>query len=327
MAHIPLTVQSFPIPGLTRLHQGKVRDTYALPGHPGLLLVFASDRISIFDFVLAAFVFGKGEILTALNIWWCSEVLNGVFPSDLVAFGRNIDEYLPVVAQGNTQLWRRAVVVHKLDMVPIEAIVRGYLTGSGLVSYRENGVVCGHWLPAGLSDGSRLPRSLFTPSTKAEVGHDEPLDVAAVRAQFGTEPEELALRIYEMARRVTEAQNVLVADTKFEFGRDTEGNFVVGDERLTPDSSRFWDADDWRRALREGRTPTPFDKQFVREWGKTFGIHKYDPRKEADLAWVSGLSVPVDVRAKTTMIYEKIFTRLTGRTLSTFQQTVMGIAA
>lgn len=173
MAHIPLTVQSVPIAGLTRVHQGKVRDTYALPDHPDLMLVYASDRISVFDFVLPALVVQKGETLTALNVWWCDEVLRDVFPHDLVAFGPKIDVYLPETTRDNAKLWRRAVVVRKLEMLPIEAIVRGYLTGSGLASYQKTGMVCGHILPNGLTDGSQLPRPIFTPSTKALVGHDE----------------------------------------------------------------------------------------------------------------------------------------------------------
>lgn len=325
MAHIPPTVQTFPVAGLTLLRQGKVRDAYALPNHPALLLVVASDRISIFDFVLPALVHGKGEILTALNVWWCDEVLRNVVSHDLVVFGSRVDEYLPESAQGNVELWKRAVVVRKLEMLPIEAIVRGYLTGSGLASYLKTGMVCGHFLPERLTDGARLPQPIFTPSTKADMGHDMPLDVATVCARLGKEPEEVALRLYGVARRAAIAQDILIADTKFEFGRDAKGNLVVADERFTPDSSRFWDTNDWTQSRKQDRSPAPFDKQFMREEGKRLGIHLRDPKDPTDLAFVDGLTIPTEVRQQTTAIYEEIFQRLTGQSLEAFQRTVMGI--
>lgn len=289
------------------------------------MLVYASDRISVFDFVLPALVVHKGETLTALNVWWCDEVLRGMFPHDLVAFGPKIDGYLPEGARENTQLWRRAVVVQKLEMLPIEAIVRGYLTGSGLVSYAKTGMVCGHILPEGLTDGSCLPTPLFTPSTKALVGHDEHLGAATVRARFGNEPEELALRAYEVARRVAAAKNILLADTKFEFGHDPEGRLVWADEHLTFDSSRYWDRDDWLRSRKENRSPAPFDKQFMREKMKVLGVHLRDPRDPADLAWVDALSIPKDACERTTYINATIFKRLTEQPLEAFQRTAMGI--
>ncbi|MFN2559981.1 MAG: phosphoribosylaminoimidazolesuccinocarboxamide synthase [Jatrophihabitans sp.] len=242
--------------GLTHVHSGKVRDLYRTDD--GRLVMVASDRISAFDFVLDSTIPDKGRILTAMTAWWFDQ-LAGIVPNHLLSLD---DEPLP-------DRWRgRAMVCTALDMVPVEAVARGYLTGSGLLDYRATGQVCGVPLPPGLVDGDRLPEPIFTPATKADLGeHDENVSyeavVAAVGEQTAAEVRELTLRIYRHAAELARGRGILLADTKFEFGRDPRsGQLVLGDEVLTPDSSRFWPADDWT----PGRPQPSFDKQYVRNW-------------------------------------------------------------
>ncbi|GAA1128062.1 phosphoribosylaminoimidazolesuccinocarboxamide synthase [Nocardioides aquiterrae] len=240
------------IDGATHLHSGKVRDLYELEN--GDLLMVASDRISIFDFVLDTTIPDKGEILTRMSLWWFDQL------ADLVP-NHVISTDVPEVVRG------RAVRCEKLDMYAVECVARGYLTGSGLLDYRATGEVCGIALPAGLEDGSRLPEPIFTPATKAELGeHDENVSydavVATVGAERAAELRDLTLRVYARAEGIARERGIILADTKLEFGARPDGTTVLGDEVLTPDSSRFWPADQWR----PGRAQPSYDKQIVRNW-------------------------------------------------------------
>ena len=242
--------------GATHVHSGKVRDLYRLDSgeHAGRLLMVASDRISAYDFVLDTPIPDKGELLTRMSLWWF-EQLSGLVQHHVVSTD------VPAAVAG------RAVVCESLEMFPVECVVRGYLTGSGLSDYRATGEVCGVPLPPGLEDGSRLDTPIFTPATKAELGdHDENVSFEAVAAQVGRERaeelRELTLAVYTRAEAVARARGIVLADTKLEFGSRKDGTTVLADEVLTPDSSRFWPADRWR----PGRPQQSYDKQFVRDW-------------------------------------------------------------
>lgn len=316
------------IEGFERVHQGKVRDTYSLPD-PGLLLVIATDRVSIFDFVLPALVPLKGKLLTALTVFWLDEVLGSSVPHHLVAFGRNIDQYLPPVLRGFDSIYPCALVVKKLSMLPVECIVRGFLTGSGLKSYQKTGQVCGIPLPEGLYDGSRiLPHPIFTPTTKAQIGHDEHLDTNGVIERYGAWIGEQSLGIYQTLAAVCEAKGLILADTKFEFG---EGQ-ILADEVGTPDSSRFWDAHEWASAGQERKSPEPFDKELVRNWGKTVitplsrpGLQHLEPENPEHVQFVGGLEVPLIILEQTTERYQTVLRRLTGKTLEEYQKQKLGV--
>jgi len=320
MAKIPNLVKGNPLPGLSLLSQGKVRDTYGLPDYPDNLLPVASDRISIFDHVLAALVEGKGAILTAMNVFWRAEVLKG-FEHDLVAFGTGIDKFLPEALRGRPELQARALVIRKLEMDPVERIVRGVLTGSSVEPYMETGMVCGHRLPPGLHDGSKLPFSIFTPTTKEEEGHDVHITADSVAEKYGVMPERISLQAYTQAAEFAAGRGILLADTKFE-----GVGSVIADEVLTPDSSRYWSIAAWIEAQKKGKLPQAYDKEFVRTWGKEIGINKRDPKKPEDVAWVHDQIVPQDVLAQTTRLYRYIFWRLTGMMLEWFQKEKMDIA-
>jgi phosphoribosylaminoimidazole-succinocarboxamide synthase len=240
------------IDGAQHLHSGKVRDLYELPG--GELLMVASDRISIFDFVLDTTIPDKGEILTRMSLWWFDQL------ADLVP-NHVISTDVPDAVRG------RAVVCERLAMYPVECVARGYLTGSGLLDYRATGEVCGIALPAGLEDGSRLPAPIFTPATKAELGdHDENVSYDAVAATVGAERaaelRDLTLEVYARAEGIARERGIILADTKLEYGARPDGTTVLADEVLTPDSSRFWPAAEWE----PGRTQASYDKQIVRNW-------------------------------------------------------------
>ncbi|WP_134766612.1 phosphoribosylaminoimidazolesuccinocarboxamide synthase [Nocardioides sp. 1609] len=247
------------VEGARHLHSGKVRDLYEIEGgpHAGLLLMVASDRISIFDFVLDSVIPDKGEILTRMSLWWFDQ-LRDLVPNHVVSTD------VPDAVAG------RAVVVQKLEMYPVECVVRGYLTGSGLLDYAATAPdheVCGIALPAGLVDGSRLPEPIFTPATKAELGdHDENVSYAAVEASVGADAaatlRDLTLAVYGRADALARERGIVLADTKLEFGTDAAGRVVLGDEVLTPDSSRFWPAEAWE----PGRAQPSYDKQVVRNW-------------------------------------------------------------
>jgi phosphoribosylaminoimidazole-succinocarboxamide synthase len=240
------------IDGATPLHSGKVRDLYQLAD--GRLLMVASDRISAFDFILETPIPDKGEILTRMSLWWFDRL------ADLVPH-HVLSTDVPDAVRG------RAVVCERLEMYPIECVARGYLTGTGLLDYRATGEVCGIPLPDGLEDGSRLPEPIFTPATKAELGdHDENVSydavVAAVGADLAARLRDLTLAVYARAEEIARGRGILLADTKLEFGRRPDGTVVLADEVLTPDSSRFWPADDWS----PGRAQPSYDKQIVRNW-------------------------------------------------------------
>jgi phosphoribosylaminoimidazole-succinocarboxamide synthase len=240
------------IAGATPLHSGKVRDLYELPD--GSLLMVASDRISAFDFILDTTIPDKGEILTRMSLWWFDRL------SDLVPH-HVLSTDVPSEVRG------RAVICERLDMYAVECVARGYLTGSGLLDYRATGEVCGIPLPAGLEDGSRLPEPIFTPASKADLGeHDENVSYDAVVAKVGASVaetlRELTLAVYSRAESVARERGIILADTKLELGRRADGTIVLADEVLTPDSSRFWPADQWQ----PGRAQPSYDKQVVRNW-------------------------------------------------------------
>jgi phosphoribosylaminoimidazole-succinocarboxamide synthase len=254
LANIPAALD---LPGWRHVYSGKVRDLYE-PAEPhprgDVVLVVASDRISAYDWVLPTEIPGKGAILTALSLWWFDQI------KDIVP-NHTVEAPVPDAVLG------RAMVCQRLAMFPVECVARGYLTGSGLVEYNSNGEVCGVPLPAGLVDGSRLPEPIFTPATKAALGdHDENVSFDAVVASVGQQDAEtlraLTLRVYARAHEIAAGKGIILADTKFEFGRDAAGTIVLGDEVLTPDSSRFWPADLWE----PGRAQASYDKQYVRDW-------------------------------------------------------------
>ena len=282
--------------GLTHVHSGKVRELFRTDD--GRLVMVASDRISAFDHVLASTIPDKGRILTAMSVWWFDQLAD-VVNNHLLALE---DPLLP-------DEWRgRAMICTPLQMLPVEAVARGYLTGSGLLDYQATGEVCGVPLPAGLVDGDQLPEPIFTPATKAERGeHDENVSYEAVAAAVGeqtaAELRDLTLRIYGRAAELARGRGIILADTKFEFGRDpATGELVLGDEVLTPDSSRFWPADDWR----PGRAQPSFDKQYVRNW-----------LLSSESGWDRGSGappppLPEDVVIATRDRYIEAYERLTG---------------
>ena len=238
--------------GLPLIHAGKVREMYALPD--GDVLMVATDNISAFDHVLPTPIPGKGAVLTQLSLWWFDR-LRDLVPHHVVS----VD--VPDSVKG------RAIVVEKLDMVPVECVARGYLTGSGWAEYQRSRTVCGVPLPDGLRDGDKLPAPIFTPAIKAELGeHDENVDFATIARLHGddlaTRLRDLTLEVYARAEQIAAGRGIILADTKFEFGRRDDGTLVLADEVLTPDSSRFWDAELWR----PGESLPSFDKQYVRDW-------------------------------------------------------------
>ncbi|MET7332766.1 phosphoribosylaminoimidazolesuccinocarboxamide synthase [Nonomuraea sp. NPDC005650] len=233
---------------MKHVHSGKVRDLYQTDD--GELLMVASDRISVFDYVLETMIPDKGAILTQMSLWWFDQ-LKDVVPNHIL--GRGDDS--------------RSVLCKPLTMVQVECVARGYLTGGGLNEYRAGGTVSGVGLPEGLQDGSRLPEPIFTPSTKAPMGqHDEPISYEQVVQEVGKETAEelrrITLAVYTRGAEIARERGIIVADTKIELGWDADGVLTLGDEVLTPDSSRFWPADEWQ----PGRTQHSFDKQFVRDW-------------------------------------------------------------
>lgn len=245
-----------PIAGTVPLHSGKVRDLYRITEgeHAGRLLMVASDRISAYDFVLDSTIPDKGAILTRMSLWWF-EQLADLVPNHVVSTD------VPEEVRG------RAVICEELSMFPVECVARGYLTGSGLLDYRATGEVCGIPLPDGLEDASRLPEPIFTPATKAALGdHDENVSYDAVVGAVGPEVaavlRDLTLAVYGRAEQIARERGIILADTKLEFGSREGGDIVLADEVLTPDSSRFWPADEWT----PGRAQASYDKQIVRNW-------------------------------------------------------------
>lgn len=291
--------------GWVRVSSGKVRDIYAPADQdaPDRLLLVTSDRISAFDYILPTPIPGKGKILNQLAIWWMDR-LRDIVENHLLATAHDpLDPYsVPEGVEG------RAVVAKALRMIPIECVVRGYLTGSGLVEYEESGTVCGIGLPEGLAEASRLDTPIFTPAAKAELGeHDENItfERAAdmVGAELAARLRNTSIALYERARDIAAARGVIIADTKFEFGLDpATGALVLGDEILTPDSSRFWPADEWT----PGRPTPSFDKQYLRDW-LTSAASGWDRASGAQPPALSD-----EVAAATGARYVEAFTRLTG---------------
>jgi phosphoribosylaminoimidazole-succinocarboxamide synthase len=298
------------LPGWRHAYAGKVRDLY-LPtdAHPDgdVVLVVASDRISAYDHVLPTPIPGKGTVLTQLSLWWFDQLADLV-PNHVVTAAGG-PHGVPDAVAG------RAMVCRRLEMYPVECVVRGYLTGSGLAEYRATGEVCGIPLEPGLVDGSRLPQPIFTPATKAAVGeHDENVSFDVVAARIGADAAErlrdLTLAVYTRAEAVARERGVILADTKLEFGTvagpDGEPVVVLGDEVLTPDSSRFWPADGWQ----PGRAQPSFDKQYVRDW-LTSPASGWDRASD-----VPPPPLPDDVVERTRDRYLEAFERLTGAPLA-----------
>jgi phosphoribosylaminoimidazole-succinocarboxamide synthase len=244
------------------LHSGKVRDLYRVDDER--VLVVASDRISAYDAILPTPIPDKGRVLTALSLWWFERLASVVPHHVLTADVADYPDFLQPYADA---LRGRSMLCRSLNMVPVECVARGYLTGSGYADYAATGGICGVPLPVGLRDGDRLPEPLFTPATKAELGeHDENVSVEQVAATHGSELarelQRLTLAVYSTAAAIAEPRGVIIADTKLEFGLDPDGTLVIGDEVLTPDSSRFWPAESWE----PGGAQPSYDKQFVRDW-------------------------------------------------------------
>ena len=276
------------IPGWTHLRTGKVRDLYT--NDLGNILLVASDRISAYDWVMPTEIPGKGAVLTQLSLFWF-DLLEDIVPNHIVS--TDVPE----------EVEDRAIIVQPLEMFAIECVARGYLTGSGWSEYKENSAVCGNKLPAGLLDGSELPASIFTPATKADLGdHDINIDFDSaskiVGAKDAAELRDLTLKLYDVAADFAKSRGIILADTKFEFGRNAAGAITLGDEALTPDSSRFWDQSTWA----PGGTQPSFDKQFLRDYLVASGWDRNSPPPE----------LPAEIVEKSAGRYEEAFYRLTG---------------
>lgn len=299
-----MTNTAVQLAGWRHIYSGKVRNLYepeaTAPGESDTLLVVATDRISAFDHILDPAIPDKGKILTQLTLWWFERLADEIsIPNHVVSTN------VPAPVAG------RAMVVKRLDMFPIEAIARGYLTGSGLAEYRANGQVTGIQLPTGLVDGSKLEPAIFTPSAKAAVGeHDENISFAEMTARIGSAAADdirgKTLQLYTAAERIARESGIILADTKVEYGTDEHGIMTLGDEILTPDSSRFWDA----RTYEPGRSQESFDKQFVRDWLAS-EASGWDPASE-----VEPPLLPDEVVEKTAERYREAYRRLTGRVFS-----------
>jgi phosphoribosylaminoimidazole-succinocarboxamide synthase len=268
------------------VYSGKVRDLYA-DGDD--LIMVASDRVSIYDVVLPTPVPGKGTVLTQLSLWWFAQ-LRDVVPNHVIS-GTDVPE----------QWAGRAMRCRRLQMLPVECIARGYLAGLGLTSYNETGTICGLRLAPGLGEGSRLPEPVFTPTTKAASGHDEPMTRAEVAALVGepmaAELERVTLEVYRRGAELAAARGIIIADTKLEFGLAEDGTLTLADEVLTPDSSRFWLASEWQ----PGRPQRSLDKQFVRDWSAHLDWDRRAP----------GPAIPPDIVAATQARYQELYQRIT----------------
>ena len=286
-------------PDLQLVRRGKVRDVYAVEDH---LLIVVTDRISAFDCVLPTPIRRKGEVLTALSRFWF-EKLAHVVPNHMVT--TDVQQMPPVVQQASDELNGRSMLVRRADVFPVECVVRGYLSGSGWKDYLRTGEVCGHKLPEGLTESAELPEPIFTPATKAEEGHDENISEAQVREILGDETTEFlrntSLRLYREAKDYAQGRGIIIADTKFEFGRDRQGQIILVDEVLTPDSSRFWPQDSYA----PGKSQPSFDKQFVRDYLETVDWDKQPPAP----------AIPSEIAEATTARYLEAYKLLTGTDL------------
>src|SRR5258705_13973932 len=285
---------------LQLVRRGKVRDVYAVDDER--LLIVATDRISAFDYVLPTPIQRKGEVLTALSGFWFKK-LGHVVANHLLA--TNVDEMPEAVRRHAQTLTGRSMLVRRAEVFPVECVVRGYLVGSGWKDYLRTGEVCGHKLPDNLLESAELEEPIFTPSTKADVGHDENISEDQVRELLGAETanylRETSLRLYNEARSYARGRGIIIADTKFEFGRDQNGQIILVDEVLTPDSSRFWPAENYR----PGKSQASFDKQFVRDYLETLDWNKQPPAPP----------LPAEVAAATTSRYLEAYRLLTGEEL------------
>jgi len=286
------------LPGIERFSQGKVRDVYALGDR---LLIVATDRISAFDCVLPTGIPDKGQVLTQMSVFWF-DFLRDVTATHFIT--ADSGAYPRELAEFSRQLAGRSMLVKRADMVPIECVARGYLAGSGWKEYRTHGTVCGIPLPKGLQESSRLPEPIFTPSTKAQSGHDENISFERTASIVGNEVagqlRDLTLAIYTRAASYAESRGIIIADTKFEFGF-VDGRLVLGDEVLTPDSSRFWPVKDYQ----PGRAQNSYDKQYVRDYLEAIHWNKQPPAP----------GLPPEVAAKTSEKYREAYRLLTGREL------------
>jgi phosphoribosylaminoimidazole-succinocarboxamide synthase len=294
------TVLQTSIPELPLIARGKVRDVYAV-GDDKILMI-ATDRISAFDCILGSPIPGKGVVLTQISLFWF-DFLSALTPNHLIS--ASVDDYPVELHKYRDQLEGRSLLVHRARMCELECVARGYLAGSGWKEYKRSQTVCGIGLPAGLQDGSRLPEPIFTPSTKAQSGHDENISFErasqVVGVELATRLRDMTLAIYSTAAAYAITRGILLADTKFEFGflGDT---LVLADEVLTPDSSRFWPADTYQ----PGGAQPSFDKQFVRDYLETLTWNKQPPAPE----------LPAEIIRKTQQKYVEAYTRLTGRNLT-----------
>jgi phosphoribosylaminoimidazole-succinocarboxamide synthase len=285
---------------LTLLKRGKVRDVYQVDETS--LLIVATDRVSAFDCVIPTPIERKGEVLTALSQFWFAK-LGHIVPHHLIT--TNIDEMPATVQNHVSELRGRSMLVRRTDVFPVECVVRGYITGSGWKDYQKTGEVCGHKLPAGLRESQQLAEPIFTPATKAETGHDENISEAQMAEIVGPEItaqlRDASLNLYKQAADYARARGIIIADTKFEFGRDDNGQVLLIDEVLTPDSSRFWPAD----AYEVGRGQASFDKQYVRDYLETLDWNKQPPAPE----------LPPEIAKATTARYLEAYQLITGESL------------
>ena len=280
---------------LKKIYSGKVRDLYEIDDKR--MLMVATDRLSAFDVILNEPIPEKGKILTAISNFWFDK-LKDLVPNHFT--GDKVEDIVPAAELSLVE--GRAVVAKRLKPVAVEAIVRGYIVGSGWKEYQKSGTVCGIQLPAGLKEAAKLPQPIFTPSTKAAVGdHDENISFeqceAIIGAELAAKVRDTAIALYSAAVEYAATRGIIIADTKFEFGLDEDGTLTLMDEALTPDSSRFWPADSYA----EGKNPPSFDKQFVRDWLESTGWNKEPPAP----------AVPADVAQKTADKYREALTRLT----------------
>jgi len=285
---------------LTLLKRGKVRDVYQVDENS--LLIVATDRVSAFDCVIPTPIERKGEVLTALSKFWFAK-LGHIVPHHLIS--TNIEEMPAIVQNHANELRGRSMLVRKTDVFPVECVVRGYITGSGWKDYKKTGEVCGHKLPSGLRESEQLAQPIFTPATKAETGHDENISETQMAEIVGLEVtaqlRDVSLSLYKQAASYARERGIIIADTKFEFGRDSERQIRLIDEVLTPDSSRFWPADGYE----VGRGQASFDKQYVRDYLETLEWNKQPPAPE----------LPAEIAKATTARYLEAYQLLTGESL------------
>ena len=284
---------------LILLHRGKVRDMYEIPGHEDMLLMVASDRISAYDVVMNTPIPGKGAILTKLSLFWF-DLLADIVPNHLIT--ADVDEYPAICQQYREQIAERSMLVRRSQVLPVECIVRGYISGSFWSAYRKNTTVCGYKLPDGMQESEKFDRPLFTPSTKAELGeHDENISVAKMKEIIGAEladkVADTSIRLYERAADYARSKGIIIADTKFEMGL-INNELVLVDEVLTPDSSRFWPLDQYR----PGQGQPSFDKQFLRDYLSSLDWDKKPPPPE----------LPQEIIEKTRSRYIEAVNRITG---------------